>query len=68
MTKEQFQKFQREYEDNLATAAALIDEDPEAYTDEGSKLLDVFEQIQEHEERVKNLKVRLHRWKWRAYG
>lgn len=66
MTSEEFQLKKREYEDNLAKAHELLKKDPEGYDENGYDLRRLLGEIEEYEERMKNFRAQLIRWKWRT--
>lgn len=66
MTEEQWQLEKRNYEDNLAKAHDLLKKNPEGYSDEGCDLRNLIDEINEYEEKVKNFRSQLIRWKYRT--
>lgn len=66
MTEEEFQLAKRKYEDNLAKAHEMLKKQPEGYSEDGYDLRTLMDEITEYEERMKNFRAQLVRWRHRT--
>lgn len=66
MTPQQFREQQIKHNENLVEAYELLKKKPEAYSDDGTRLRELIEEIQSFEEWQRNFRAELIRWKHRA--
>lgn len=66
MTFEEFKQRNEQHDKNVHEAYGLLQKDPEAYSEDGTRLRELIEEIHSYQEWRKDLNLQLILWKRRA--